>query len=933
MKRLGFGLILTLLLLTGLSCPALALEDEDPTSGTCGLGLSWQLEGGVLTISGGGYMDNYRPASAPWYPHRAVITSIQIQEGVAYVGSNAFVNELNVTELRLPESLTDIGTDAFPSCGSTSQAFRLTLPGSLTGLGMGALRGCLMREVDLPDSLTELGPEVFRGCVFLEQVSVPASVERIGDQAFQGCVRLTRVTIPASVTRMGQDVFRDCTSLRDIYFEGRRSQWERIAPSLEGCPTVVHCREEDVPLRFTLRFESNGSRLDSEERSVTNGQPYGALPAPTWEGYRFQGWYTEPEGGTLITAESIVALEADQTLYARWKEGEPEVTLKGVERLSFRFPDSAASFGYGGDYRFPLARIQGLYGETAFSASVQELAGPWGSNSFGMCAAAGLLSQGGRGFTPDSFRAGAALPGDLYPQDRGDLGLTLTELIEALQLSQYDSGLQRTIHSRAGDLSKLTAAVTAARDGGTPPPILLLYGPRGGHAVLGYDLVTDGETRVLVYDPAAPMEQRELTLRGGTGWYYSGTGTDAWSDDGGTISYLTFQEYRNLWQQRQTDASMVLLWVESRDAVVWDSSGAVVATIQNGEVLSSRERVYPLRYGGLPPAGTLPGQTALWLPSGETYTVRNTDARTANLTAGMVNADQQAVVSTTAAKVSMAVSDRKGFCAVELPGGGREDYTLTLISTLPGGHQEAGLRGTTTEEETVLAQFAGKLYADGLASGTVLTVDGQEAQRSILSGGVEELNAALAGKPVTSGLPFQDVTAQAWYHDAVAYVYEKGIMSGTAQDRFSPGGTTSRGQVVTMLWRMTGSPQAQGQAFSDVKPGSWYAPAVAWASSAGVVNGKGAGVFAPEAPVTRQEFAAILYRYAEYRNYGPTQAAELGAFSDAGQVSDYAWKPMRWAHAVGLINGVGGGRLSPQGQTDRAQAAAMLMRFVETVEK
>lgn len=930
MKRLGFGLILTLLLLAGLPLPALAVE-EDPTSGTCGDGLTWQLEQGVLTIGGGGYMDNYRPSSAPWYPHRASITAIHIQEGVAYVGSNAFVNELNVTELRLPESLTDIGTDAFPSCGSTSQALRLTLPGSMTGLGTGALRGCLMREVDLPSSLTELGAEVFRSCVFLEQVSIPASVESIGDQAFQGCVRLTRVTIPASVTRMGQDVFRDCTSLKDIYFEGKRSQWERIAPT--DCPAVVHCREEDVPLRFTLRFESNGSRLDSEERSVTNGQPYGTLPVPLWEGYRFQGWYTEMEGGTLVTAETLVSLEADQTLYARWKEGEPEEVRQGVERISFRFADSAAAFGYGTDHRFPLSRFQSLYGETAFAACAQTVSGPWGSSSFGMCAAAGLLSQGTRGLTPGSFRAGAVLPGDLYPEDRGDLGLSLTEWIEALQLGQYDSSLQRTIRSREGDLQKLTAAVTAARDGGTAPPILLFYGPRGGHAVLGYEYLSDGEPRVLVYDPAAPMEQRTLTLRGGGGWYYSGTGQDAWSDEGGTISFLTVQDYRALWQQRQSDAGRVLLSVESRDAVVWDSSGDVVATIQNGQVLSSREGIAPLRYAGLPPAGTLPGRTALWLPSGETYTVRSSDARTAKLTVDMVNVDQQASVSTTASKVSIAVMDRKGFCAVELPGGGREDYTITLTSTLPGGHQEVSLRGSTGEEETVLAQFMGQCYADGLTSSAVLTLDGREVSSGALSGGVEELNAALAGKPVAPKLPFRDVSAQAWYHDAVAYVYEKGIMAGTAQDRFSPSGTTSRAQLVTMLWRMTGSPAAQGAGFSDVQAGSWYAPAVAWASGAGVVNGKGAGIFAPDAPVTRQEFAAILYRYAQYTGCGTAQQAELDGFSDGGEVSQYARQPMSWACAAGLINGVGQGRLAPRGQTDRAQAAAMLMRFVETVKK
>ena len=181
-------------------------------------------------------------------------------------------------------------------------------------------------------------------------------------------------------------------------------------------------------------------------------------------------------------------------------------------------------------------------------------------------------------------------------------------------------------------------------------------------------------------------------------------------------------------------------------------------------------------------------------------------------------------------------------------------------------------------------------------------------------------------------LPFADVAPGSWYYDAVAYVYEQGLMGGTAGGRFSPDVTTSRAMIVTILYRQAGSPAAAGgAAFSDVAAGSWYADAVAWASANGIVTGYGSGAFGPDDPITREQMAAILYRYAAFQGRDVSGQASLDRFSDAGRVASYAAGAVRWAVDAGLITGTTSTTLSPSGSATRAQAATILSRFCQSL--
>ena len=190
--------------------------------------------------------------------------------------------------------------------------------------------------------------------------------------------------------------------------------------------------------------------------------------------------------------------------------------------------------------------------------------------------------------------------------------------------------------------------------------------------------------------------------------------------------------------------------------------------------------------------------------------------------------------------------------------------------------------------------------------------------------------AAITPEP----LPFADVDEGDWFADAVRFVYENGMMNGTGADTFAPSGTASRAEIVTILYRLEGEPVVDDAAdFDDVEDSAWYAGAVRWAASEGIIGGYGNGLFGTGDPVTREQFAAILYRYAVYKGYDVSigEDTNILSYADFADLSEYAIPAMQWACGAGIVTGTSESTLSPQGSATRAQVAAMLMRFCEYI--
>ncbi len=182
--------------------------------------------------------------------------------------------------------------------------------------------------------------------------------------------------------------------------------------------------------------------------------------------------------------------------------------------------------------------------------------------------------------------------------------------------------------------------------------------------------------------------------------------------------------------------------------------------------------------------------------------------------------------------------------------------------------------------------------------------------------------------------PFTDVMDNKWYYDDVVSTYNEGLMSGVSNSAFNPTGIVNRAQAAQILYnyevKKNGTPQiGEVEAFTDVAEGKWYTEAIKWARSVGVINGVGNNKFAPEQKLTRQEFAAIMFRYSKMAE---STTDSLSSFSDNAKVAQWARPAMNWAVQNGIITGTGSNKLSPTGSAERSQAAAIILRYKKLIE-
>lgn len=196
---------------------------------------------------------------------------------------------------------------------------------------------------------------------------------------------------------------------------------------------------------------------------------------------------------------------------------------------------------------------------------------------------------------------------------------------------------------------------------------------------------------------------------------------------------------------------------------------------------------------------------------------------------------------------------------------------------------------------------------------------------------------ALAGENTGEmPLPFNDVASADWYYDSVRYAYGQGLMTGTSDTTFEPNTTTTRGMIVSVLYRLEGNPEMPdgnwGYPYEDVLAGEWYSTPVYWARMNGIVRGYSDSKFGPNDAITREQLAAILYNYAKYKGQDVSATTDLSKYSDAAKVSDWATDVLSWANAKGLINGMTENTIDPQASATRAQVAAIMQRFLGDAE-
>ena len=264
-----------------------------------------------------------------------------------------------------------------------------------------------------------------------------------------------------------------------------------------------------------------------------------------------------------------------------------------------------------------------------------------------------------------------------------------------------------------------------------------------------------------------------------------------------------------------------------------------------------------------------------------------------------------------------AITGEHGSVQMTLAHDGAFGFTMTLTAQV--GAENAGywanLYHFNEEANTMTFETAAQIGDDGSVSLPL----SHASQYAIV---IDDHNHGV----VT--LPFTDVSEGDWFYDPVCFVYENGLMTGTSADTFEPNTPLSRAMLVAVLHRVEGSPAASGGDFTDVADGDWYAQAVNWAASVGVVNGFDDGTFQPNTAITREQLAAILRNYAAYKGLDVSASGDLSAYTDANSVSDWAKESVTWAVGEHLISGITDDTLAPQACATRAQVAAILQRFL-----
>lgn len=262
-------------------------------------------------------------------------------------------------------------------------------------------------------------------------------------------------------------------------------------------------------------------------------------------------------------------------------------------------------------------------------------------------------------------------------------------------------------------------------------------------------------------------------------------------------------------------------------------------------------------------------------------------------------------------------------------------YVVRAVSTGRGRVSVSPNRAERGETVTITTRpdsgfQLSELSATGGGRQLQLNDQGSGKFRFTMPGADVEVRAVFTGDDPVA-LPFTDVKEGVWFHDAVEYAYENGLMSGVSATSFGPDLPTSRGMIVAILYRLAGSPASGPSSFTDVADGQYYAKAVSWAAANGVVNGYGNGRFGPDDPITREQMAVILRGYARLNGKDVSAQADLSGYLDEKDVSAYALESMRWASAEGLINGTSAVTLTPAGTATRAQAAVIFRGFCETI--
>lgn len=794
-------------------------------------------------------------------------TTYEVPSSVITIGRRAFSGLGKLTNISLPQDVNQIGAAAFSGCSGLTS---LAIPNHIVEIGDDTFSGCSnLEELIIPNSVAKIGMYAFIGCSKLKEIVIPDGVSQLNFCTFQNCLSLHSITLPVSITAIAINAFSGCENLKDVYFLGTREKWDsvNITEPDKGnqflVNATIHCLSE--PKSFTITLNPTGGTVSPTTLTVTNGATYGTLPAPTRSGYTFDGWYTAEAGGEKITADTTVNLSEDQTLFAHWKQNGFTLrgTITGHKSVT---------------YTAIRAWLKNLDGES-FDAVVQP-----------------GVTDSQTGKTTYAYEVAAPLGQYNFiieTKNSDDYISVITKRVDFKKNGQvFDvnlpSGKTKT------EVKKNGSQVPNTLVGGLDELITQneMDGNQEVEVTLTANAVAESDPGAVKIKEAAPnqiLSFLDLSIQKKI------NSTISPITDTGSLKIeivVPFQKGKknNVKVYRFHNGNVDVL-TETRSP-----SGEFIVVGENSiSIYASKFSVYAIGYSDKSSSG--PSQGGGYPP----------------ISCYSVNLEKPEHGTVTATPTSI------------YSGG-----TVTLTVKPEDGYKLDTLTVTDSQDKVVeITEKSGK-YTFNMPSSHVMVkamfVPVQTASPTPVPTPTPTQVPTPTPAPTAGPWknPFPDVEATGWYIKAVEYVCVEGLMTGYTNGKFGPNDQITRAQFAQLFYNKERQPSAGAGQFTDVKPGQWYTDAVNWAAEKGVVHGVGGGKFAPEASITREQMAAMLWRYAG----SPKPKKASLQFNDAGKVSDYAREAMCWATENTVLNGTGGGMLDPLGTAKRCEVAQMLMNYL-----
>ena len=694
------------------------------------------------------------------------LKSITVPEHVKSIGFMAFSECKNLTEVNLPDGLQNLGNKVFASCPSLKE---LTIPASVTMIGKDIVKDCATGFVikGYEGSTAEIYAKennitfVSLGIIDPNQTpsptpstkptetpvvtATPKVTEKPGEPTATPTGETFNVTLElngglaekTSLTVVNGSTYNDLPSASKsgYIFAGWYTAIEG-GTKIENTTSVNLTSDQIlyahwVELQCTLKFDANGGSTPTSEKIVFSGDVYGELPVPTKTGATFLGWYTAKEGGNLITEDMVVTLNGEITVYAQWDSNYKNVT---VDSLTYNFENSNSGYGYPYDYEIPYSVYKYMFGDTLMAEELYENSGIWGGNCYGMSTTSIFFNVEEDDIDVDDFSKGKKLPSQLSLKDKDAIQqINLQRFIEAMQVSQYDSSITEAEYKVWDDLNALYEAVEASQNGKGHPVIVCIYGPTGGHAIVGYKV--EGN-KLYVYDPNFPKDntraiELEMDSDGEVwGWYYNLNDCEDWGSDYSdcAISFLTYDTFYKVWEKKagKKYSTSNLLKLNTDNANIYDENNKQVAQIKNGMLITSDPEITQIQNREVMQNGKKREGCEIFLPA-EQYTIENTGTNK-SFNVEVLGTDRSMEANTTATKVTVDLDDFENDNKVYVNAKQGQTYQVTLKSEGENDKENVVIKGTASGTAGVgVSQKQGDVIFENCNSANI-TVDGKSVK-------------------------------------------------------------------------------------------------------------------------------------------------------------------------------------------------------------